>query len=112
MSLYYNMNGEPVSLDERMDIWKGTNDDIMAGRRVATDTILDSESREHFVSTVLLGLDHSFGEGPPLIFETMVFCHHDDPCEWSDWQDRYSSKESAEAGHAHVLRRLTQGLPS
>lgn len=25
------------------------------------------------VSTVFLGLDHSFGGGPPLIFETMIF---------------------------------------
>ena len=25
------------------------------------------------VSTVFLGLDHQFGEGPPLLFETMAF---------------------------------------
>lgn len=25
------------------------------------------------VSTVFLGLDHSFGDGPPLLFETMTF---------------------------------------
>lgn len=25
------------------------------------------------VSTVFLGLDHSFGDGPPVLFETMIF---------------------------------------
>lgn len=28
---------------------------------------------ESYVSTVFLGLDHSFGDGPPLLFETLVF---------------------------------------
>jgi hypothetical protein len=28
---------------------------------------------EYWVSTVFLGLDHSFGSGPPLLFETMIF---------------------------------------
>jgi hypothetical protein len=35
-------------------------------------------TREHWVSTVWLGLNHSWMGGPPLIFETMVFCKHDD----------------------------------
>src|SRR5690242_17008743 len=26
-----------------------------------------------WVSTVFLGIDHQFGDGPPLLFETMVF---------------------------------------
>lgn len=26
-----------------------------------------------FVSTVFLGMDHNFGDGPPLLFETMTF---------------------------------------
>ena len=37
-------------------------------RRVA-ETIIG----EAYVSTVFLSLDHSFGSGPPLLFETMVF---------------------------------------
>lgn len=47
------------------------------------------------VSTVFLGLDHQFGNGPPLLFETMVFGgEHDEE------QERYSTWEEAEAGHA------------
>ena len=55
------------------------------------------------VSTVFLGLDHSFGRGPPLIFETMAF-----PNEWwSDYyQDRYSTEAEALAGHRRAVRRF------
>lgn len=28
---------------------------------------------EFWVSTVFMGLDHNWGDGPPLLFETMVF---------------------------------------
>jgi hypothetical protein len=50
------------------------------------------------VSTVHLVLDHSFGDGPPLIFETMVFGgDHDQDC----W--RYSTEEQARAGHAAAV---------
>lgn len=29
--------------------------------------------KDLWVSTVFLGLDHSFGGGPPILFETMIF---------------------------------------
>ena len=56
-----------------------------------------------FVSTVFLGLNHQWGNGPPLIFETMVF-----PSEWwSDYyQDRYSTEAEALAGHRRAVRRF------
>lgn len=70
------------------------------------------------LSTVFLGLDHRFGDGPPLLFETMQF-----PCDnegvVTDWGeifcDRYSTWEEALAGHeerAAYLRQLeeTKGL--
>lgn len=49
------------------------------------------------VSTVWLGIDHQFGDGPPLIFETMVFGGHLD-----GEQDRYSTEREARDGH-HVM---------
>ena len=39
-----------------------------ADRKIARETIGDSD-----ISTVFLGIDHSFGVGDPLLFETMVF---------------------------------------
>ncbi len=52
------------------------------------------------VSTVFLGLDHSFGSGPPLLFETMVFGGKLD-----QEQERYSTWDEAEAGHKSMVRR-------
>lgn len=47
------------------------------------------------VSTVFLGLDHQWGNGPPLVFETMIFGGEHD-----QWQERCSTWEEAEAMHA------------
>ncbi len=67
------------------------------------------------ISTVWLGLDHNFsGDGPPLIFETMVF-HGDMPTDipGDTWgrgieQERYSTLEQAEAGHARWVKKYKQ----
>ena len=61
-----------------------------ANRKVARTEVTKNVS----VSTVFLGLDHQFGEGPPLIFETMVF---GGPLD--QHMERYSTWEDAEAGH-------------
>jgi hypothetical protein len=42
------------------------------------------------VSTVFLGLDHSFGDGSPLLFETMVFPDGDGSDAWSDRCSTYT----------------------
>ena len=47
------------------------------------------------LSTVFLGLDHSFGRGPPLLYETMIFGGEHDQEQW-----RYSTHEEAIEGHA------------
>lgn len=47
------------------------------------------------VSTVFLGIDHRFdADGPPLIFETMIFGGEHDEEQW-----RYSTWDEAMAGH-------------
>jgi len=51
---------------------------------------------EHRISTVFLGLDHQFGDGPPLLFETMVF-KGDSMRE--EWCERCSTWDEAEAMH-------------
>ena len=50
------------------------------------------------VSTVFLGLDHNWGEGSPVLFETMIFggTHAEE-------QDRYTTWEDAEAGHKRAV---------
>jgi hypothetical protein len=55
------------------------------------------------ISTVFLGLDHSFGGSTPVLFETMVFygSYSDVMC------DRYTTYEQAKRGHwRHVLKAV------
>ncbi len=54
---------------------------------------------ERYVSTVLLGIDHGCGDGPPIIFESMTFPECD-PC------DRYSTREQALEGHARMVAEV------
>jgi hypothetical protein len=57
---------------------------------------------ETHVSTVFLGLDHSFGgRGPRVMFETMVFGGPQD-----QYQQRYSTWDDAKAGHDAIVRKL------
>lgn len=92
----------------------------------------------YWVSTVWLGINHSFGHGPPLIFETMVFdADAPDyrlfdylPDDWkfedglpddlperpevTRWQeldmDRYTTEEQALAGHAKIVQELKERI--
>ena len=61
-----------------------------ANRRVA-----EAEIGGRRVSTVFLGIDHQIGDGPPLIFETMVFGNGED----QGWMERCSTWDEAEAMH-------------
>ena len=75
-------------------------------RRVAYDEV-DGVN----VSTVFLGLDHSFRlEGPPVLFETMIFGLADTGIDgYIEYQWRYSTWEEAEAGHARALAAVREG---
>ena len=71
-------------------------------RRQVRSTDLDGEqgcSTDVHVSTVFLGLDHSFSnEGPPLLFETMVF---GGVCDEN--MRRYATWDEAVAGHEEMI---------
>jgi hypothetical protein len=57
------------------------------------------------VSTVFLGLDHNWGDGPPLLFETMVFggpTHEE--------MRRYSTWDQAEKGHAMIVKATKRAV--
>jgi hypothetical protein len=59
------------------------------------------------VSTVFLSLNHSFANGPPLVFETMVF---GGPLDGQ--QDRYSTRADALAGHARMVELVRAEGPT
>jgi hypothetical protein len=68
--------------------------------RVAEDTVGD-----YWVSTVFLGLDHSWGRGDPVLFETMVFVEG----ESADMK-RYCTWAEAMAGHERIRSMLEREL--
>jgi hypothetical protein len=95
MGDFYDRKGQRMELME----WARAFED--RDRKVGDDTI-DGQR----VSTVWLGNDHrGYGDdGPPLIFETMIFGGpHDQYC------DRYSNEEAALAGHERTVAALREG---
>jgi hypothetical protein len=90
---YYGFDGQPISQDE----WLRLFNDI-GERRVAYD-----ELGPYIVSTVWLGLDHSFGHGPPLIWETIVMDAEGNASEML----RSATRDRAVENHAEMLERYS-----
>ena len=63
--------------------------------RKADRSVADTEKDGVRISTVFLGIDHSFDGGKPLLFETMIFGGEHSDCQW-----RYETWKDAEIGHA------------
>lgn len=84
--------------------WAQWNEEHHTDKIVQQDTIGD-----YWVSTVFLGFDHNWvDDGPPLIFETMVFegpqgDRSDISCQ------RYSTWEMALEGHRRTALLLKMG---
>jgi len=93
MSEKYILDGKKVVKCDDLNTWAQWFE--KADRKVAFD-----DKNGISVSTVFLGLNHNWGEGEPLIFETMIFGgpHNED-------QQRYSTWEEAEIGHKKMCRR-------
>jgi len=86
----YILNGrEPVeaSLDEWALWFESADRDVLK-------TTLDNNVK---VSTVFIGLNHQFGDGPPMIFETMIFGgdHDEDMWRCSTWDEAESQHQKA-----------------
>lgn len=60
--------------------------------------VLRTDIGDVFVSTVFLGIDHAFGEGAPVLFETMIFGGEHD-----QYQERYCTWDEAEKGHQEAV---------
>lgn len=93
MNVYFDRQGRPLAREAALVL---LSDSVK--RRVAETTLSDGT----WVSTVHLVLDHGFGQGLPIIFETMVF-----PSKsiMSDlYTERYATEASAMAGHERIVR--------
>lgn len=103
MNTYYDIDGTPLDgvmawadlFEARMG--EGDPNECWWHKR----TVLDDLS----VSTVWLGIDHSFGlGGPPLIYETMLFGDH--PFAENQEQWRYATRVEAWQHHRVVVRAV------
>ena len=90
MNHYILVNKEPksVSLMEWVEWFENSDKRIVA----------QIQLRRAKVSTVFLGLDHRWGDGSPLLFETMIFGGRHD-----NFQDRYTTWDESELGHYKVI---------
>ena len=86
-------NGQPVPVD--VLVWS------LWYENAASRVLAQTDTTEGFVSTVFLGLDHSFGSGPPVLWESLVFGGARD-----GWMDRYTSREDALLGHRFMVEEL------
>lgn len=97
-AFWYDRQGNPISGGRAEMLLRSVD-----YRRIGGDTVV-VDGKTLAVSTVWLGVNHNFtGDGPPLIFETMVFGDHvlaEDAC----W--RYATEDGARAGHAAVVHAL------
>lgn len=94
MSDLYYLDGQTPRLAPNIETWAKALERM--DRRVA-ETFVGKVR----VSTVFIGLDHQFGNGPPLLFETMVFGG-----EFDDWQERCSTWEQALAQHERTVKMI------
>jgi hypothetical protein len=100
--LCYDRQGKPISVAA----WSFRHCD--SGYRVVAQTRL----RGWLVSTVWLGLDHSYGQGPPLIFETMVFLPDGSSLGDGDEEycERYATEAEARDGHDLALNWVAEKI--
>lgn len=101
MAEYYDREGNALTLME----WAKGYENGRPDKRVAEATLPNGR----WVSTVWLGLNHQFGDGPPLIFETMVFDSSENMSELDC--DRYSTEIEALAGHQVMVKKWTAESP-
>jgi hypothetical protein len=100
--LYYVLEGHEVRPVEDVLTW---GEWMRTAERRVEYTTLPSGTE---VSTVFIGLDHSFREGPPVLFETLVF---GGPCDGE--MSRYATWQEATIGHAVMVAAVeaTEQLP-
>ena len=99
MNEYYRLDENHTPVACTLAEWGEMIQDINS-RQVAR-----SELGEISVSTVFLGLNHNWGDGPPLLFETMIFDGEHDEEKW-----RYATWDEAIAGHKEAC--ALAGIPA
>lgn len=97
MSNYILEGKQPKQVDDILEwaTWFETGDRIVEQTQIGGVKI----------STVFLGIDYQYGEGEPLLFETMIFGGDDD-----EYQERYSTWDEAVKGHQFACEKVKEKL--
>ena len=95
---YYDRKGLRITLEEFSKLCKDLD-----YKRVKQEHV-----GNYWISTVWLGMNHTWGSGAPLIFETMVF-EGDNIAEETD-MERYTTEEEALAGHELFVQKFEEFL--
>jgi hypothetical protein len=92
---YYDRSGNNISEEE----WQRRYENSLY--RLVDST----EVGDYLVSTVWLGLNHNWNpDGPPLVYETMVFGGSTEP------QYRWTTEEEAKKNHRSIVAQLKEHL--
>jgi len=99
-----------ATLEDQLTEWQRREDSLARGEdvyRVGRTVIGDNV----VVSTVFLGLDHQWHpDGPPMLFETMVFTADESEADWVPDTERWSTWEQAEDQHEATVRETQRRL--
>lgn len=89
----------------------GYREDYDPENRFDLKTKVEYKGETYIVSTIDLGIDHNFGMGKPLYYETMIFLENEDykNNEFSDFQLRYSTEEEARISHENIVKAFERG---
>lgn len=104
MSDKYYLNEDKTATPCDLETWSAQYE-IMA--RTDTKHVAKDRIQGYLVSTVWLGLDHSYDGGEPEIFETMIF---DKDSGYDIYMDRYSTWAKAQSGHQKAIEWLEKYL--
>ena len=106
INIYYDREGKPIGFGDWAVLHE--DNDYKIVRR-------DYPVPEIRVSTAWLGMDHQYGDGPPVIFETMVFDEEGGRFEeLGEWTMRHHTETQAIAYHEKTVADVKQwwkGVP-
>lgn len=92
MMLYILKGKTPICVDQDISKYPDANERI----------IVRSERGDLLVSTVFLGMDHSWGNGDPILFESMTF---KDGSQFEELGcERYTTYDDAIEGHIRMCK--------
>jgi len=99
--MYYDKQGNEISTMEFCKLFENAEYKILKKDKLSNGDV---------VSTVWLGIDHSFVMNEPhtpLIFETMIFSDNE---EYDNDYEKYSTEEEAIKGHKRFVEKYSKGV--